>query len=875
MCRMPKTWLQASCEENFLWAPEAPASVKVPGRESSKSGARPVCKLPLVGGGGCVHMSESPDSAAEHAWYDAFRLSGDEQQTEGQSEEGSLHSTEGSHASVSVPPLLEAVQDIHNVQLDDPASPEPAEDSPLEVSSQPEGLNHAARNDDLQTPGQGCQELTLEALSSWDEVDWSGFDLEEDGQVSLNDEPVPGPLIDDESQGCGELPSELSGFSLIPSAAPLPATRREECDLTVFQQEVASASHSVVGAAALADVARFAPLSDIVLPWESSFARAVLSDRTGLEAQNSWTSMLHLPPPLPREQPQAVVKVPGEPRSTIGQGPVFTSVVALRAAAVDPSQERQIKHGRAVLMWAQILFRFQDRSSIYNQIASEGEVTVELLKESVSASVGVRSPFTVHKRAGSFSAFIRWLDIARPAIGSKVHERHAWEYVQDLKAQQAAPSKASSFLSSVRFAHFVLGLEIVDDLLSNRVSGLSAQMLAEKRKLQQSATLTVSQALELHALLESGTLHRFDRVIVAAILIRLYARARHGDLLYIEDVSIDEGEREAYIEFTVSQHKGARGARQKAQFLPILVPMIGVNGKSWLREALDAFEAIGRPLTAVRGPLLVAPTDADATAYGSRALSSAEMSKSLRAFLGQPENPGQSDGQKINSHSLKATCLSWASKWGLTDFDKAVLGRHASCAKTSQAIYSRDLCAGPVRKLQQIIVEISSAQFRPDCKRSSYFAFPPQPPAMVAPASGHAEDDRSNSAVDQLVKSEPIDVPSSEEEGCAEESRASDESSSSEGSDVSSSDSSSSGNESGGEAPVAKRFRKASAAKDGRHQWYVHCKSRKLHLVVGQEDVRNAERVLACGRPLRSTYKVAAQSDLDACCECRTCRRAM
>ena len=92
-----------------------------------------------------MHMSESPDSAAEHAWYDAFRLSGDEQQTEGQSEEGSLHSTEGSHASVSVPPFLEAVQDIHNVQLDDPASPEPAEDSPLEVSSQPEGPGSCSR----------------------------------------------------------------------------------------------------------------------------------------------------------------------------------------------------------------------------------------------------------------------------------------------------------------------------------------------------------------------------------------------------------------------------------------------------------------------------------------------------------------------------------------------------------------------------------------------------------------------------------------------------------------------------------------------------------------------------------------------------------
>ena len=101
--------------------------------------------------------------------------------------------------------------------------------------------------------------------------------------------------------------------------------------------------------------------------------------------------------------------------------------------------------------------------------------------------------------------------------------------------------------------------------------------MLKKRKLKQADVLSVSQVARLHQSLKDRSLYKFDRLLIAAILLRLYGRTRHSDLLFIIAASLHKGFAEAYVCFEVSQHKGARGARQKAQIMPILVPIIGVQ----------------------------------------------------------------------------------------------------------------------------------------------------------------------------------------------------------------------------------------------------------------------------------------------------------
>jgi len=67
----------------------------------------------------------------------------------------------------------------------------------------------------------------------------------------------------------------------------------------------------------------------------------------------------------------------------------------------------------------------------------------------------------------------------------------------------------------------------------------------------------------------------------------------------------------------------------------------------------------------------------------------------------------------VTGHSLKATGLSWAIKFGILEYDRAVLGRHASSTSSATAT---------VKKFQNALLAVFNKTFRPDAPRSQYFA---------------------------------------------------------------------------------------------------------------------------------------------------------
>ena len=84
------------------------------------------------------------------------------------------------------------------------------------------------------------------------------------------------------------------------------------------------------------------------------------------------------------------------------------------------------------------------------------------------------------------------------------------------------------------------------------------------------------------------------------------------------------------------------------------------------------------------------------------------------------ERPGKGVSG-VTSHSLKATGLSWTSKFGMGEYDRAVLGRHSSTTSSASAIYARDLAYPSVKKSQEMLFSIKDKTFRPDAPRSLYF----------------------------------------------------------------------------------------------------------------------------------------------------------
>ena len=82
--------------------------------------------------------------------------------------------------------------------------------------------------------------------------------------------------------------------------------------------------------------------------------------------------------------------------------------------------------------------------------------------------MGVKSPSTVMGRANSMLSFLRWHTVNLPAEPFlPLRESHAWEYVSFLSSSKAPASRASAFIQSCRFAHFVLGMRGADEIFKS------------------------------------------------------------------------------------------------------------------------------------------------------------------------------------------------------------------------------------------------------------------------------------------------------------------------------------------------------------------------------------------------------------------------
>ena len=315
---------------------------------------------------------------------------------------------------------------------------------------------------------------------------------------------------------------------------------------------------SFVGSIVKGDVARFGSLfNGHKLPWENDFAKSLLDPEFEWDALHGFKQDPVIPPL------SAVARAEGSSRSSAKEatpGAIFAWAIALGAAARDPAAQRERKLDQGVSMWSQLVVRFAECCCLHDCVVEGLEAGAEIsvaVSAAVAAAVGVKSPHTIHKRAASFWSFVRWLDVHEPLSANNLHEVQVWNYVQHLKATGAPATKASSVLSAFRFAHLVLGFRIDGIVQSKRIGGAAEQQLVNLRKLRQAKDLTVAQVLELHARLESEELHAFDRAFLAPLLIRLYARARPSDLLFIESVEIDcpAGADYPLLVFEVSQHK--------------------------------------------------------------------------------------------------------------------------------------------------------------------------------------------------------------------------------------------------------------------------------------------------------------------------------
>ena len=591
----------------------------------------------------------------------------------------------------------------------------------------------------------------------------------------------------------------------------------------------------------------------IKLPWEQGIFAELLGESSteSLVPKMDVSTMCDLGVALEVHEVAAQVASASRPPAA---GPLFVSVIRDLDDG-DFSAKREALWESAVAKLVIVVSHCLPASAVGRHISDLGSMESQSAgaAEVVGASVGVRSPNTLIKRANSLLSFLRWSAGQDESPPNPFIELLVWKYLRSLRDSSASATKASAFVSALRFAQHVLGFNTLRDATSSRrVLGLAEQLLADKPLLRQAKVLTVSQVLRIHKALNDAHLHKVDRLAAAYILIALYGRCRHSDLEHVRSIHADFDERGGFLELFTAKHKTARAPALKAQLLPILVPATGVSGEVWATKAKEIFEEVGPSLSGlINGPLFPAPKR-DAQAFCLRGVTSQEVSTLLRALVGEPEPVRQSARAgrfqavpTVSSHSLKATCLSWAAKYGLNPATRSVLGRHSSATNESQAIYARDLAIGPTRELQSVLQDIVLGRFMPDAPRSAYFAtFPPEIPL----GRQHAE------LADQSAKQEVSSNADDLSPGVAEVLEVS---SSGESDDSSSGASSSSDSERAPDPPLkVRRFRPKIPKEE---VWYEHRKSRILHRL----DVENSEffnrNYLSCGKQVTESYVRASE----------------
>ena len=622
-------------------------------------------------------------------------------------------------------------------------------------------------------------------------------------------------------------------------------------------------------------------VTGIKLPWEVGVFRDLFSDEPVVET---------LVPKMPINDfccfdvgvaPQQVAETVARVASHVDSHPVFEKCVS-SGDELHYEEKRQKLRDAAVGKLLIVINHNLDVSATgkhIKQLSGDGDVQGESA-DIVSSVVGVKSPATIVKRANSLLAFIRWCHWTGKDADNFFQESFIWEYFQYLKSSSAPASKADSMMSALRFAFYVLGFECLScAVASRRLVGASDLMLAGKRLLRQALVLSVPQVKRLHSILADSERHLMDRVLAVHILFALYGRCRHSDLLDIHAMEFDLDSKGGFVILSTCSHKTGRVAALKTRLMPIVIPARGVDGSIWPVQALDVLKSAGGfKANPINGPLVHAPAGGIG-AFMNRGLRSTEVSRALRCFLGLPEpTPGCND-EIVSSHSLKATLLSWAARFGLTPQTRSLLGRHTSCLNETFAIYSRDLTCAPVAELQKLIDSVASGAFDPDGERTKFFmepglrATPCEQPQMKKEVSDCGSYILiHDSPVDSVDAPEADDVSGFEDghvEGVSEDGVTAtvqdagnqvvdvqDEFESDSGSSSGeSSGSSSDASELGAVQHRVKRFRARIPVDE---EWYVHRKSHLVHRFDGNR--HNDVRFLVCGKLLTDAYSSCTEA---------------
>ena len=377
-------------------------------------------------------------------------------------------------------------------------------------------------------------------------------------------------------------------------------------------------------------------------------------------------------------------RIGGLPPASLEEEPVVSSAVV---AAIDFRLKRSIDTRTweeklnahivaAIRKWASVLLINRIAFDLGRKLAAQQSPTREAFYEGLTHVFSGRSSGTLHNRAGPILRFVAWCN----SVGVypfPFMEQHCYDFARESK--HCEPTFLRSFLVSIAFCHYVLGLTGADVCRESlRLQGVARESYLTKRKRCHRDPLTVQQVRLMELLVCGDVAARLtERIGAWFFLVCIYSRARYSDGLNMCDIFIDCPDPAhfplfGFFDGRVSRSKTAYTTERKTMNLPMVGPRRGVSGRDWVNRGYG-WNCEG--LYLLQCPrAMPAPTRAG---WQQSPLGAGHAGLWLRGIL-KVLGEDHAAVANIGTHSCKATVLSWLAKAGVSLETRRILGMHTT-----------------------------------------------------------------------------------------------------------------------------------------------------------------------------------------------------
>ena len=328
---------------------------------------------------------------------------------------------------------------------------------------------------------------------------------------------------------------------------------------------------------------------------------------------------------------------------------------------------------------------------------------------------------TLRKRADQVKWFFEWASNNSRGCVFPLSTSDLREYFQFMRSTGKPRSRFSGWFECSAFLQHVVGVDVEDDFFNDPyTTGMMRGIDHTRPRRKQSRPFTVAEIVCLEEFLSNPNNNIVDRFGAGCILFVIFSRSRWGDVRQLEGFIIDYYSYQprkdiGYLEATSESHKLRATGNRLGLGLPLVAPVKGLGTGIWGRDFLTVAEEAGASLKNVfHSPLFPAPESNGG--WSDRCISTKEVTAWYRMILSKA---GFDNLDALTAHGCKATLLSMASKYGMSEDDRAILGYHMrKNQRTSIAVYSRDQQSAPIRRMERMLLDIRRGNFLPDAFRS-------------------------------------------------------------------------------------------------------------------------------------------------------------